>query len=371
MKKIFCLLSMLIMPAVSFAGAQYDYSNVTAIDNRDKFLISQYPGGTGTTKNVNWQDLKRLTTAGINWASIPNVSSLNSADRFFIDQSGTNKGLNWTQLQNILPSTSGGWTTDSSTKTVTTYNVGVGSANPVSTLDIGGGTLTAGGITTTQINNPGIVYDVLTAGDTDFWQGVRNDANGTSDDTFQIGIGTTLGTTPRFVINKDGNVGIGTGTVSGKTASLYLMSTNATPAGFILASSAGTVTDRLQLYPTGNGSAIFKRLTSAVVLQFNNSTGGTDLGFDTNNNISIGTATATGKVTIKGSGTTTGKTFELTDSANTATHTILDNGNVGIGSTTPGAILVIPSIKATSGTRYLCIDSTGNVASSASACSGT
>jgi hypothetical protein len=47
------------------------------------------------------------------------------------------------------------------------------------------------------------------------------------------------------------------------------------------------------------------------------------------------------------------------------------SGNVGIGTWVPGAIMSIPSLKANSGTRYLCIDTNGNVLSSAIACSGT
>ena len=47
------------------------------------------------------------------------------------------------------------------------------------------------------------------------------------------------------------------------------------------------------------------------------------------------------------------------------------NGNVGIGTWVPGAIMSIPSLKANSGTRYLCIDTNGNVISSVLACSGT
>jgi hypothetical protein len=61
------------------------------------------------------------------------------------------------------------------------------------------------------------------------------------------------------------------------------------------------------------------------------------------------------------------------------------NGNIGIGSASPGqlldvqgtvrvlggGIITIPSLKATTGTRYLCIDTVGNVTSSATACSGT
>ena len=78
-------------------------------------------------------------------------------------------------------------------------------------------------------------------------------------------------------------------------------------------------------------------------------------------------------ITSSGSGSvagTSGLTLDPTG-ANTNIVYINSSGNVGIGTNTPGAILTIPSLKSTTGTRYLCIDSSGNVSSSASACSGT
>jgi hypothetical protein len=250
-------------------------------------------------------------------------------------------------------------------------NVGVGSANPTAALDIAGGTLKAGGIATTQINNPSTVYDVLQSGDTDYWQGVSNNLDGIDNDTFQIGTGTTQFTNPRFVLDKNGNVGIGTGTISGQTAQLYILSSNVTPSGIILASSGGSSLQRLQIYPTGNLSVVFKRVNASGIFQFQSSAGITNLQIDGSNNVSVNTTATTAKLTIQGGGASTGKMVEMLDSAVTPRFTVLDNGNIGIGSTQPTGILSIPSIKATSGTRYLCIDSVGVVSSSASPCSGT
>ncbi len=58
--------------------------------------------------------------------------------------------------------------------------------------------------------DPTLIFDVPTAGDTDFWAGVMDDAGGDDDDLFQIGDGTTPGTNPFLTIKTSGNVGIGT-----------------------------------------------------------------------------------------------------------------------------------------------------------------
>jgi len=68
---------------------------------------------------------------------------------------------------------------------------------------------------------------------------------------------------------------------------------------------------------------------------------------------------------------TAGQSLSFGESDGTINMTIDGNGNVGIGSSAPNSILNIPSLKSTTGTRYLCIGSTGVITSSASACSGT
>lgn len=82
-------------------------------------------------------------------------------------------------------------------------------------LDISGSlTFGVGGVSTDDFKiekfDPSIIFDALTAGDTDFWAGVIDDGQGDDDDVFQIGDGTTPGTNPFLTINTTGNVGIGT-----------------------------------------------------------------------------------------------------------------------------------------------------------------
>lgn len=68
---------------------------------------------------------------------------------------------------------------------------------------------------------------------------------------------------------------------------------------------------------------------------------------------------------------TTGDSFAIAEEDGTINVMINGSGNVGIGSNAPNSILNIPSLKSTTGTRYLCIGTTGIITSSASACSGT
>jgi hypothetical protein len=56
-------------------------------------------------------------------------------------------------------------------------------------------------------------------------------------------------------------------------------------------------------------------------------------------NVGIGTTSPSAKLSITGTGQTTGRAFVISDSANLEKVTVLDNGNVGIGAKTPQGIL--------------------------------
>jgi hypothetical protein len=68
--------------------------------------------------------------------------------------------------------------------------------------------------------DPSIVFTPATAGDTRFWLGTQDDADGVDDDYFQIGYGATPGTTSKFSMDKDGAV----------TATSFMASAVATPS---------------------------------------------------------------------------------------------------------------------------------------------
>jgi hypothetical protein len=66
------------------------------------------------------------------------------------------------------------------------------------------------GQVTIHAQDPGVVLDEITEGDTDFWLGNNADQGGDDNDLFQIGTGTTIGTNAKITMDTDGNVGIGT-----------------------------------------------------------------------------------------------------------------------------------------------------------------
>ncbi len=72
-----------------------------------------------------------------------------------------------------------------------------------------------------------------------------------------------------------------------------------------------------------------------------------------NGNVGIGTTTPGAKLSVKGGGTTTGLNFQTTNSNNLPLVTILDSGNVGIGTTTPGNKLQINAALATASESLL------------------
>jgi len=82
-------------------------------------------------------------------------------------------------------------------------------------------------------------------------------------------------------------------------------------------------------------------------------------------NLGIASTSPGARLVVKGSGTGTGFTFQTTNSSNVPHFTVLDNGNVGIGTTTPSAQLSLVSgagtgIDLSSANRYVSIEtSTG------------
>jgi hypothetical protein len=76
--------------------------------------------------------------------------------------------------------------------------------------------------------------------------------------------------------------------------------------------------------------------TSATAsLDVQNSAGTSIAYFRNDGNVGIGTTSPSGRLHVKGAGTGTGKAFWVSDSANADRVVILDNGNVGIGTTAP------------------------------------
>jgi hypothetical protein len=89
------------------------------------------------------------------------------------------------------------------------------------------------------------------------------------------------------------------------------------------------------------------------------------------NNLGIGTTAPASTLNIKGNvgiGTAAGDAYLTTTAPNGG---MIMYGNLGIGTFAPTAVVTIPSLKSTTGTRYVCIDTAGNLSSSAAVCTGT
>jgi hypothetical protein len=174
----------------------------------------------------------------------------------------------------------------------------------------------------------------------------------------------TQNTVPGIFISGDTaqNVGIGTSTPSQKfevgLQSLDIMSNGNIGIGTIKpASQIQVVAATPTIQSVSNSSS-----SLGAVSVFNSASVGASL-------ISTGSSYAIPNVI--GILATTGKNFNFGSSGGSIFETIDQNGNVGIGSVNPNGILTIPSLKSTTGVRYLCISTTGVISSQAAACVGT
>ena len=93
----------------------------------------------------------------------------------------------------------GGWTTDSSTKTTTTYNVGIGTINPVSTLQV------VGTITATAFSSTGSTAGSL----------VLNEAEANGSNTFTMSAPSSMGSNRTCTVEDDSTPLDGCVTASG------------------------------------------------------------------------------------------------------------------------------------------------------------
>src|SRR3989338_7574676 len=172
------------------------------------------------------------------------------------------------------------------------------------------GDTSTGNITISKAD-PALIFDTVTAIDTDFWMGVTEDAGGDDNDIFQIGDGTTPGTNPFLTIDTSGNVGIG---ATVPPAMLDI-------AGKFLVTSAGSISE-ITNDSNANLSAITLNLT----------TSGTALVANNNAGISSNLRLAAGS----------GASSSLFFRTGTTDRAVINgSGDMGVGTTSPEARLEV------------------------------
>lgn len=114
----------------------------------------------------------------------------------------------------------------------------------------------------------------------------------------------------------------------------------------------------------GADTSVASGLTNATAIGYNAIVGASNslvlggMGADAVN-VGIGSTTPSAKLSVTGSGLTTGKAFEITDSANSPKFTVLDNGKVGIGNISPSSFIDVSGFDATTESTGRFYNSTG------------
>ena len=238
----------------------------------------------------------------------------------------------------------------------TNGNIGIGTTSPVAALDIlttGSGIMSRREVTWTDSNTGALLGLALkTSGDMtdDFGPGmnfyIEDDAQvensiaslvavrdgADNSGKFILETRKTGANTGKLTMNSDGNIGIGTLTPQEKldiNGANYIRFNPESDGDGIYSNNS----EFSMKASAGNGKFIFYTGGRA--------TENRRMIIDENGNVGIGTTSPWGKFSVTGSGTGTGKAFVVADSANDTKFVIQDDGRIGIGTTAPGEELVI------------------------------
>ncbi|TSC87231.1 MAG: cell wall surface anchored protein [Parcubacteria group bacterium Gr01-1014_8] len=242
--------------------------------------------------------------------------------------------------------------------TVSTGNVGIGTTSPRSILHAvagASGVLPNAGTTFTMESNTANYLSMLTASNaangilfgtptSAIDAGILYNSNGSARDLqFRTGVNNT-----RMTIDSTGNVGIGTTTPFRKLSITDAVSTAQQAIAYDSTRWTDLLTDSVgDLTINPQGDDVFLNADNLWVCTGGSCPSGTPAG--TGNLIvetKLGVASSTPFATlgVKGSAASTAYTFMTTNSSDSPTFNIQDNGNVGIGTTTPTKQFSISSL---------------------------
>lgn len=291
------------------------YTDLTSLDNANEFIVNN----SGVSKSINWEIVKPEIVSDINWLSITSN----------IETSGTVTANSFSGDGSALTGINNGWTSSGSDvySTNTSDNFGIGLNSPTGKLTIKGN----------DTNTSNHSFEIFDSSNQPLFVVQNND---TSESQGRVGIGTS---NPGSAISLDvfGNLRINGSTLPALTfgsdfKAFIVPSAQTSPNINFWTNSL----NRMSIENSGNVTINDSSANGLVPLRVEGDTDQNLLYLDgTNNRFGIGTSSPQAKLSIHGNGTTTGSALRILDSSGNLKLTVLDGGNVGIGTATPGAKL--------------------------------